>query len=178
MELATIARPYAEALFQVAKKDDLQKWSTIMSCLAKIGNETDIQKLAVHPNLKKDQIVEVILSLAHEEESQELRNFIEILVENDRLNLLPEISSQFHVLKNISEGSADAFIISAYPLSDEELQEILQPLEEKRFFRKLNVKVVTVDPSLIGGVIVTVGDEVLDLSVRAKLQKMHQTLVL
>ncbi|MCL1886789.1 MAG: F0F1 ATP synthase subunit delta [Betaproteobacteria bacterium] len=175
MELATIARPYAEALFRVAKNEDITQWASLVSKLAVIGANDDIRELAINPKLEKNQIVDVLLSLANTTENAELRNFIEILVENDRVSLLPEIGVQFHELKNANEGTADAEIASAFPLSDAQLQELLKTLE-KRFMRKLNVT-ITEDKSLIGGVVVTIGDEVLDLSVRAKLQKMQETLV-
>lgn len=176
MELATIARPYAEALFRVARNEDLPKWTALVASLAEIGANPDIQELAANPNLNKEQFVGLLLSLVKSEGNRELKNFLEVLLENDRVQILPEIGTQFHLLKNISEGTADAEIISAFPLSDDQLQELLKNLE-KRFFRKLKAKEVSIDNSLIGGVIVTVGDEVLDLSVRTKLQKMQETLV-
>ena len=175
MELATIARPYAEALFRVAQNEDLTKWASLMSELAVIGANADVRELAANPRLDKNQVVDLLLSLVKATDHAEVRNFIEILVQNDRVTLLPEIGEQFHELKNASEGVADAEIISAFPMSDNQLQEVLKTLE-KRFMRKLNVT-LTEDKSLIGGIIVVVGDEVLDLSVRAKLQKMQETLV-
>lgn len=176
MELATIARPYAEALFRVARNEDLAKWTALTAELAVVGANSDIQELAVNPKLDKTRVVDLLLSLVKSEGNKELRNFIEVLVENDRVNLLPEIGTQFHALKNASEGTADAEIISAFPMTDAQLQELLKTLE-KRFLRKLNATAVSVDSALIGGVIVTVGDEMLDLSVRARLQKMQETLV-
>jgi F-type H+-transporting ATPase subunit delta len=89
--------------------------------------------------------------------------------------LLPEIAAQFAVLKNANEGAADAEIVSAFEISGDQLAQLVATLE-KKFGRKLN-PTVTVDPSLIGGVRVVVGDEVLDTSVRAKLQQMHVALV-
>jgi F-type H+-transporting ATPase subunit delta len=98
-----------------------------------------------------------------------------MLAENGRVALLPEIGAQFAVLKNAQEGAADATIHSAFELSAGQLTQLVATLE-KKFGRKLNPTVV-VDPSLIGGVRVVVGDEVLDTSVRAKLQQMHNALV-
>ena len=175
MELATIARPYAEALFRVAQKDDLTKWATIVSELATIGADPELRDLANHPKLDKVQFVDLLLSLLSSSQQAEVRNFLELLVRNDRIVLLPEIAEQFHDLKNLSEGTADAEIISAYPMSESQLHEVLQTLE-KRFMRKLNVT-VTEDTSLIGGIVVIVGDEMLDLSVRAKLQRMQEALI-
>ena len=97
-----------------------------------------------------------------------------MLAENGRITLLPEISTQFAELRNASEGAADADIFSAFEISADQLSQLVATLE-KKFGRKLN-PTVTVDPSLIGGVRVVVGDEVLDTSVRAKLQRMHVAL--
>lgn len=176
MEIATLARPYAEALFQVAKKDDLAKWESILAKLAALGSNVDVQKMASHPGMKDHHVADMILSLAKVEITPEIENFVALLVENDRVKLLPEISAQFNSLKNISEGQDDAYIVSAFPMNEKELDELLVNLE-KRFFRKLKAKAITVDPELIGGVIINVGDEVLDMSVRAKLNNMYKSLV-
>ena len=90
------------------------------------------------------------------------------------LSLLPAIFEQFQLLKNAQQGSADAEIISAFPMQDAQVTDLVAALQ-KKFGRKLN-PTVTVDPSLIGGVRVVVGDEVLDTSVRAKLQQMQVAL--
>jgi F-type H+-transporting ATPase subunit delta len=97
-----------------------------------------------------------------------------MLVENSRLALLPEIEQQFRELKNAFESTADAQIVSAFPMSDAQVNELLAALE-KKFGRKLNAS-LSVDASLIGGVRVTVGDEVLDSSVSARLQNMQTVL--
>ena len=104
----------------------------------------------------------------------EANNFLGMVVANGRIELLPEIGAQFQLLKNSAEGAADAEITSAFDLSAAQVSELVATLE-KKFSRKLN-PTVTVDPSLIGGVRVVVGDEVLDTSVRAKLQQMRRIL--
>ena len=105
---------------------------------------------------------------------QAARNFIELLVENDRLLLLPDIATQFVVLRNRHDGTAQAEITSAFELSDAQVKELVTALEHK-FGLKLKPS-VTVDPSLIGGVRVAVGDQVLDTSVQAQLARMRDTL--
>ena len=119
-------------------------------------------------------IVDTFLSVLKSPVNNEAKNFINMLVENGRMSLLPEIGAQFHALKNAQEGAADAEITSAFELSDAQVKELVATLE-KKFGRKLNPS-ITVDPALIGGVRVLVGDEVLDTSVRAKLQQMHVAL--
>jgi len=174
-ELATVARPYAEALFRVAQDGDLNSWSAIVSELAQIGANPDLLAFASNPNVTSEQLADTIASLVKSPLNLEAKNFIAMLAENDRVALLPEIGAQFAVLKNAHEGASDATIYSAFDLSADQVTPLVATLE-KKFGRKLN-PTVTVDPSLIGGVRVVVGDEVLDTSVRAKLQQMHAALV-
>jgi F-type H+-transporting ATPase subunit delta len=174
-ELATIARPYAEALFRVAKAGNLAAWSELVAEMAQVAGNPEVQAFVSNPKLTDAQIIDTFVSLIKSPVSAEARNFIGALVENGRLVALPEIGVQFLALKNAEEGAADAHITSAFELSDAQVKELVATLE-KKFGRKL-VPAVTVDNSLIGGVRVTVGDEVLDTSVRAKLQKLHTALV-
>ena len=174
-ELATVARPYAEALFRVAKNGNLSAWTDLVSEMAQVGAHPDVKALVDNPRLTDSQVSDTILSLLKSDISSEARSFIEVLVENGRVLLLPEIGEQFHDLKNAAEGSADAQIVSAFEMSDAQVGDLVVLLE-KRFGRKL-IPTVVVDNSLIGGVCVTVGDEVLDTSVRARLQQMHEALV-
>jgi len=174
-ELATIARPYAEALFRVAKAGNLAAWSELVSEMAQVAGNPEVQAFVSNPKLSDAQIIDTFQSLIKSPVGPEAKNFIGALVENSRLAALPEIGVQFLALKNAAEGAADAHITSAFELNDAQVKELVATLE-KKFGRKL-VPAVTVDNSLIGGVRVTVGDEVLDTSVRAKLQKMHTALV-
>lgn len=173
-ELATIARPYAEALFRVAKSGNLAQWSDAVSEMAQLAAHPDVKLFATNPKISKQQIADTFLSLLKSSVGPEIKNFIGMLVENDRLTLLPEIGEQFHDLKNAEQGAADAEIASAFELNDAQVRDLVATLE-KKFSRKLNPS-VKVDNALIGGVRVTVGDQVLDTSVRAKLQKMHTAL--
>ena len=173
-ELATVARPYAEALFRVAQSGDMAAWSAIASELGQIGANAEVQAFASNPNLTHAQLADTIASLVKSPLNAEAKNFIAMLAENGRVTLLPEIAAQFAALKNANEGAADADIFSAFEISGDQLTQLVAKLEQK-FGRKLN-PTVTVDPSLIGGVRVVVGDEVLDTSVRAKLQQMHVAL--
>lgn len=173
-ELATIARPYAEALFRVARSGNLSEWSGLVSEMADVAAHPDVQALSHNPNITDRQLADTLLALLKSPVNDQAKNFINMLIENDRITLLPEIGAQFHVLKNAQEGAADLEITSAFELNDAQVKELVATLE-KKFGRKLNAS-VTVDNSLIGGVRVVVGDEVLDTSVRAKLQQMHVAL--
>lgn len=173
-ELATIARPYAEALFRVAQSGNLAAWTNLVSEMAAVAALPDVRAFVSNPKLTDAQVAETFLSLLKSNVSSEAKNFVAMLAENGRLALLPEIGDQFHALKNAAEGAADADIKSAFEMTDTQVKDLVALLE-KRFGRKLN-PTVSVDNSLIGGVRVTVGDEVLDTSVRAKLNKMYVAL--
>lgn len=173
-ELATIARPYAEALFRVARNGDLASWSETLSAMSSVAANPDMMDMARNPKISDEQVIPVFLSAVNTPATPELRNFVSMLVENGRLSLLPEIASQFHALRNTQEGAADAEIVSAFEMTPAQVVDLVATLE-KRFGRNLNPS-VTVDSSLIGGVRVVVGDEVLDTSVRAKLQRMQTAL--
>ncbi|MGN6087020.1 F0F1 ATP synthase subunit delta [Trinickia sp.] len=175
-ELATVARPYAEALFSVAVGGDLAAWSALVQELGQVARLPELMSVASSPKVSRAQVVDLLLAAAQSslKDSPQAKNFVQMLVDNHRLSLLPEIAVQFDELKNAREGAADALIVSAFPLQEAQLADVVASLERK-FGRKLK-PTVQVDASLIGGVRVTVGDEVLDTSVRARLADMRTAL--
>ena len=175
-ETATIARPYAEALFRVATESsgNLDAWSELVSEMGQVAANPDMKAVAGDPNVPGDKLAALFLSALKSPVNDEAKRFVGLLVENHRLAVLPEIAEQFHALKNAREGSSDVEITSAFPLDGSQLNDLVAALERK-FGRKLH-PTVTVDSSLIGGVSVKVGDEVLDTSVRARLAAMQTTL--
>jgi F-type H+-transporting ATPase subunit delta len=174
-ELATIARPYAEALFRVAVPSKLNAWADILSEMAQVAAVPDFQAMAHDPRIPRQVVTETFLAALKSAVDAEAKNFIGMLAENGRLALLPEIEHQFRELKNAHESTADAEIVSAFPMDGTQMTDLISALE-KKFGRKLK-PTVSVDSALIGGVRVTVGDEVLDYSVSARLQRMHTALV-
>ncbi|HZH55788.1 F0F1 ATP synthase subunit delta [Yanghanlia caeni] len=175
-ELSTIARPYAEAVFASARDDQeaLASWSTLLSELAQLVSIDEVREALTDPRLNAAKRIELFTGLVKSPLSAAARNFIELLIDNDRILVLPQVSEQFELLKNELEGTALAQITSAFPLSDEQVQQLVAGLE-KKFGLKLK-PVVTVDSELIGGVRVVVGDQVLDTSVQAQLARMRDTL--
>jgi len=174
-ELATIARPYAEALFRVALPAKLNAWADILSEMAQVAAVPDFQAMAHDPRVPRQVVADTFFAALKTSIDAEGKNFIAMLVDNGRLALLPEIEQQFRELKNAHESTADAEILSAFPMEGAQVADLVAALE-KKFGRKLNAS-VNVNPALIGGVRVTVGDEVLDFSVSARLQTMHTALV-
>jgi F-type H+-transporting ATPase subunit delta len=171
-ELSTIARPYAEAVFKLADaSSSLTLWSTTLAELAALATTAEVRTLIVDPNLTPDQIYGV---LAVPNLPQEAQNFLRVVIEHGRVAALPEVRALFEELKNEREGFDDAVIETAFALDDAQVQSVVAQLES-RFKRKIRPS-VTVKRELIGGMRITVGDEVIDASVRGKLAVMSTEL--
>ncbi len=172
-ELATIARPYAEALFK-ASTSDLAGAAGWLDELALIAGNAQLLQYADSPKVSVHQVLELITGVARSVMPTPALNFLRTVVENGRLSALPEIARQFRALHNARSGSSDAQVFSAFPIDDAGRTSLAQTLE-LRFGRKLNVS-VELEPALIGGIRVVVGDEVLDTSVKARLEQMKVAL--
>ena len=173
-ELATIARPYAEALFKAAASS-LAVTATWLDELAAIAFNAQLQQFANNPGVTSAQTFDVITGVAKTALPESAKNFLRVVIDNGRLGVLPEIAQQFRALKNSQSGSSDATVFSAFALDASALAELATTLE-KRFGRKLNLT-VELEPALIGGVRVVAGDEVLDTSVKARLEQMKVALM-
>lgn len=179
-EIATIARPYAEALFKAVVGQSADAAANLgtaaawLDGIAAVSANAQFQQFAADPGATGAQVLELLTSVAKVHLPDLGKNFVNTLLENNRISALPEIAGQFAVLKNAHGGVADAVVESAFPIAGAALADLVATLE-KRFARKLRVSVKLV-PELIGGVRVLVGDEVLDTSVRARLDQMKTAL--
>ena len=173
-ELATLARPYAEALFQVASKGDLTQALAEIDALAAVASNPQLRQFADAPKANPAQVFDVITSVANTPLSDASKNLLRTVIDNGRLGVLSEIAAQVRTLVNEKTGVSDAVIESAFPIEGAALTELVATLE-KRFGRKLKATVQLV-PELIGGIRVVVGDEVLDTSVAARLEQMKAAL--
>jgi F-type H+-transporting ATPase subunit delta len=177
-ENITLARPYAEAAFKLACNGNapgnhLPAWKDALDRMALVAADPAMRRLIANPKLSPAQLAQLFLDVTGKlGETQ--RNFVRVLVDNERLALLPEIRDAFAQLKNGHDGVRDAHITSAFPLDEAALKKLVAELEP-RFNCKLNAS-VNVDPELIGGVKIAVGDEVIDASVRGKLAAMATAL--
>ena len=173
-ELATIARPYAEALYEVAPGADV---GAQLAALAGLTADEQLRRFADNPKVDTAQVFGVIGDVLGSKGIQllpALQNLLRTVLDNGRLAALPEIAAQYHALANAGSGVADVQIESAFPLDDAQLAEVLAVLQ-RRFGRRLEPQ-VTVRPDLIGGIRAVVGDEVLDTSVKARLEQMKVAL--
>jgi F-type H+-transporting ATPase subunit delta len=180
VELSTIARPYAEALFGAARADQsaagvLDQWLAVTEELGAIAGNPDVAAVVSDPSLPADQIYALIAGLMKTKMPIAGENLLKLVIDNGRLAALPEIARQFRQLKNKAEGAADCLIESAFPMSDQQVKDLVWGLS-----RKMGLQLrpeVKVDPALIGGVRITVGDRVLDSTIRARLAEMRVALM-
>lgn len=173
-ELATIARPYAEALFKAAGAGDLEALTAQINALAGVAGDAQLRQFADNPKIGADQVFEVMTSAVRSPLSASAKNLLRAIIDNGRLAALESIAEQFQSLVNARAGIAQAVIYSAFAIEPAQLADVVATLE-KRFARKLNPSVVLA-PELIGGIRVVVGDEVLDASVKSRLEQMKTAL--
>ena len=173
-ELATIARPYADALFKATPASDLDATASWLDEMAAIAGNAQLLAFAGNPNSTDQQVFDVVAGVAKSTLPAHAQNFLRTVIDNGRLSALPLVAAQFHALKNAQSGLSDAVVFSAFPIDAAALADLAVTLE-KRFGRKLAVS-QSLEPGLIGGVRVVVGDEVLDTSVKARLEKMKVAL--
>ncbi|WP_018079232.1 F0F1 ATP synthase subunit delta [Thiobacillus denitrificans] len=170
-ELSTLARPYAEAVFRLAQgENDLTGWSTRVQSLALIVADAQVARLIADPAVASERVADLIIEVAGADLGEHGANFIKVLSENDRLPLLPEISGQFETLKASAEGTLEATITSAQELTQAQIDDLVAGLKAK-FNRAVNVQ-VAVNAELIGGAVIAIGDQVIDGSVKGRLQRM------
>jgi len=174
-EPSTIARPYAEAVYRLAEAGGrLAEWSPIVANLAQVAVDERVAQTLRDPNLPAAQAARMFIDILAGKLSTDAENFVHVLAENHRLDVLPEIHKQFEVLKNAREGVVEAEIRTAFPLSDAQLADLTKRIEQQTQ-RKAKTRVIE-DKSLLGGVKVTIGDKVIDGSARAQLAALAATL--
>lgn len=174
-EELTLARPYAEAVFKLAReKGNLDTWSGALDFMSAVASDPDMARLIGNPKITSGQLAELFKSVGAGQLDADALQFVGVLVDNGRVALLPQIRELFKHLKEEHEGVLDAAVSSAFPMSDEQRDSLVQDLE--RHFKRRVKATVSVDPDLIGGVRVVLGDVVIDASVRAQLEQMAAAL--
>jgi len=170
-EETTVARPYAEAAFAIARDGNaLPVWSEMLRLAASVLADAQMQAALDHPKLTLEGKEALLLSVLGDRMNQEGRSFMRVLIEADRIVLLPVIAEMFERLKDASDGVAKATIETAFPMDATQLSDLTLALE-RRFGQRIEAT-VSVKPELIGGARVTVGDTVLDGTVQEQLRAM------
>lgn len=181
-DLGTIARPYARAAFRVASEAGaLDAWSQALASAASVVAHEDAERVLASPKLTDDQRIDLIASIASSMPgaelfgSREFKGLLKLLAENDRLAALPEISARFDELKAQAENKVDVTLVSATAVEPAIAQKFTEALE-RRLGRKVDLK-IEIDENLIGGAVIRAEDMVIDGSVRARLERLTETLV-
>ncbi|ADJ29849.1 F0F1 ATP synthase subunit delta [Nitrosococcus watsonii] len=175
-EKITIARPYTNAVFELAQTEkNYDQWSRVLNVFADLVRDSEMQILIDDPRYTSEQLVGLFVEIGGDTVTESAKNFIKILAENDRLSILPEVAALFEQLRAEIEGTLEVEIISAKPLTEEQLNEIASALKrrlgrEVTFSRKI-------DESLLGGIIIRAGDLVIDGSAIGKLNQLAASLL-
>jgi F-type H+-transporting ATPase subunit delta len=174
-EASTVARPYAQAVFRLADAaDTLAKWSEMLAALAAVFSDERVRAAVRDPNLTDAQVAGLFISILSGKLTGDAENFVRVLAENGRLNLLPEMQTQFEALKDEREGVVEAEVHSAFELTKAQIADLVQRLEKKTG-RKVRTR-LHVDKGLIGGLKIVLGDKVIDGSARAQLDALETAL--
>ncbi len=174
-ELATLARPYAAAVFKRSlETGTIEKWSKSLAFLSAVLNDKEISAVVDNPKVSRERLSMLMLDICQGQVDEEGANFLKLLVQNNRLTLAPTIAELFEALKAESEGYVDVEVATAFAFSKEEKQSFTSTLE-KTLSKKVHMN-VTVDKSLIGGVLVRAGDRVIDGSIKGQLQQLAKRL--
>lgn len=174
-EAITIARPYAQAAFDEALKNNaLKGWSDLLLTAAEAVSNPDMAALISDPRIDEKQVEEIVRTLCGTKPGSREDNFLRLLAEGRRLDVLPEIAAMYEALRADAEKSLEVTVSSAFDLSDAQKQKITDALT-RRLARKITLSCV-IDKELMGGIMIRAGDKVIDGSVRARLGEMANAL--
>ncbi len=174
-EISTIARPYAVAAYKLGREQKaLGKWSEMLGFAAAVANDAQIKAYIQDPKVVSSEMLATFLKVCGNNLNENGQNLIKVLVEYGRLSILPEIYSAFEALKAQDEGTLDAEIIAAVKISAADTKDLVKRLEAK-FGKKIEAS-VSIDPEIIGGIKIIVGDTVIDASVKGQLQNLAYAL--
>ena len=174
-ELATLARPYGNAVFSLARETAaLDVWARRLGLLAAAAGEERVRTLLEAPEIPAEQKAFHLADVCGEEVDERARRFLLVLARNGRLPLLGEISRRFDELKAAEERNLDVEVLSTYPLTEAQAERLKDALHRK-FGKEVRLS-SEVDPSLLGGAVVRAGDTVIDGSVRGRLDRLAESL--
>lgn len=174
-ERSTLARPYARAVFELAEdKTQRQRWSERLGAMAGLVESEQLAPLLDHPNISATQLAELVAEAIGELNERE-KNFVQLLADNRRLGLAPEIRKIFELLRSEAEGRVEVEVITAKIL-DQEQQKRLSEALSQRLGKDIELQ-TRVDESLIGGAVIHAGDTTIDGSVKGKLARLSSALV-
>ncbi len=170
---STTARPYARAIFELAaERGGYDQWSSRLAYWAAVVQDDAMRTRLAEPGVTAEAKADLIAQVSDGLDDDSI-SLLRLLAENDRLASLPDMHAQYEQLRRDAQGEVEAHVISAYALSDEQSDKIVEALG-KRLSRKVKLT-SEVDPELIGGAIIRAGDLVIDGSIRGRLAGLEQS---
>ncbi len=175
-EIRTLARPYAQAVFDLANADKtLKEWSDKLALLSEVVVNEDMIEMIDNPDITNEQVISLFADVCKDNLDEQGINFVKLATENDRLTIIPNIAESFEALCAEEGGSIEAQVISAYAVNATQKKSIATALKNK-FGREVTLTTTT-DKSLLGGAIIRAGDIVIDGSVKTQLEKITISLL-
>jgi len=175
-ENSTIARPYAQAAFDIAnEKSDLKSWSDMLQLIATVASDAVMSDMISNPSIEREKIVEIIVDVCGENLNDLAKNFVKVLADNGRLNVATEIAQGYEEHRAEAEKTVEAEVTSAFPLSDAQVKSMTEALK-KRLGREVTLN-TNIDETIVGGAIIRAGDLMIDGSVSGQLDKLATTLM-
>ncbi len=174
-ELITTARPYANAVYQVASETKSEKtWGEALELMSAVVTNKDMLRMLDNPRLKKEKKGDLFLNVIGDKLSDQQQNLVRLMAENGRLKIMPKVAEQFEIYRTAAEGKIDAVAVSAFPLTKDQQSALTKSLKDK-LGREVTLTTST-DESLIGGVVIKAGDTIIDGSMKSQLAMLANSL--
>ena len=174
-DLSTLARPYGLAAFNQAREEGkIQEWSNMLQLLALIMQDATMRGLIANPKVNDQQLAELIIDVGGDGLSETGGNLVRLMAENERLAEMVDVAAVFEAERDLTEGRSHVQVTSAFALTEMQQKSIADSMS-KRLGTEVDIS-VTVDKSLIGGVVIRAGDTVIDASLRGRLSQLGQSL--
>lgn len=175
-ENSTIARPYAQAAFDIAnEKGDLKSWSDMLQLIAAVASDAVLSDMISNPSIEREKVVEIIVDVCGDNLNDLAKNFVKVLADNGRLNVATEIAQGYEEHRAEAEKTVEAEVTSAFPLSEAQVKSMTDALK-KRLGREVTLN-TSVDETIVGGAIIRAGDLMIDGSVSGQLDNLATTLM-
>ncbi len=170
-EQVTLARPYAQAVFQEARASGtLESWSEMLGFLGLLVADPQMRRAVQDPRIGRERLERLMFDCAEYRLSVAGANFVRVLLDAGRLELMPEIARLFEELRAEAEGVIEVEVVSAYALETNEAEALVSAVRHRI---GKTIKLATrVDRGLIGGAVVRIGDLVIDGSLRGRVQQL------
>jgi F-type H+-transporting ATPase subunit delta len=173
-DTSTLSRPYALAVFKVAQEEgQVAQWSEMLDLLSRVASDGTMKGLISNPKVDGDKVAALIIEVCGKALSKTGGNFVRVLAQNSRLDLIPNIEKQYGVERARLEGRSHVEVRTAYELSEAQ-RGVVTDAMSKRLGTKVELT-VELDESLIGGILVRAGDLVIDASLRGRLNQLKQS---